>query len=98
MVVKGEYVFSDVDKIISQHHEQPDGTGFPGSLNARDVAPLSCMFIIAEEFVHRTFGAPLSKDMLLGIVEEFSEKYDKGNFKRPLAAFKDFADDLSFPE
>ena len=39
----------DVDVIIAQHHERPDGTGFPRKLMSSYIAPLSCVFIIAHD-------------------------------------------------
>lgn len=40
---------ADVDVIIAQHHERPDGTGFPRRLNATYIAPLAVVFIVAHD-------------------------------------------------
>jgi HD-GYP domain-containing protein (c-di-GMP phosphodiesterase class II) len=42
----------DVFNILIQHHEDPEGKGFPRGLNAASISPLAAIFIIAEEAVH----------------------------------------------
>ncbi len=42
---------SDVDIIVLQHHEYPDGTGFPKGLLAHQISPLSALLIISHELV-----------------------------------------------
>lgn len=42
---------SDVDTIVIQHHERPDGSGFPRGLNAHQIAPLAAVFIVAHDIV-----------------------------------------------
>ena len=39
----------DVDLIIAQHHERPDGSGFPRSLSSTYIAPLTAIFIVAHD-------------------------------------------------
>jgi HD-GYP domain-containing protein (c-di-GMP phosphodiesterase class II) len=39
----------DVDTIVAQHHELPDGTGFPLGLNHSRIAPLTAIFIVAHD-------------------------------------------------
>ncbi len=41
----------DVDTIILQHHESPDGMGFPSRLRHGSIAPLSAVFIIAHDIL-----------------------------------------------
>jgi response regulator RpfG family c-di-GMP phosphodiesterase len=48
----------DVDTIIVQHHEQPDGSGFPRGLFHQHIAPLSIIFLIAEDFLHYYLDDP----------------------------------------
>ena len=38
-----------VEEIVMQHEEHPSGNGFPFKLKAKDLAPLSCVFILAHE-------------------------------------------------
>ncbi|MCK5884075.1 MAG: hypothetical protein KAG61_10315 [Bacteriovoracaceae bacterium] len=41
----------DTDLIISQHHERPDGTGFPLKINFSKISPLGSVFIVAHDLV-----------------------------------------------
>lgn len=44
---------SDVDIIICQHHERPDGRGFPQGLSAFKISPLSAAFIMCEDLIYK---------------------------------------------
>jgi HD-GYP domain-containing protein (c-di-GMP phosphodiesterase class II) len=37
------------DQIIAQHHEKPDGSGFPRGMTHAHIAPLASIFIVAHE-------------------------------------------------
>lgn len=70
----------DVDTIIVQHHERPDGTGFPRGLRHTHIAPLAALFIIAHDFVQYAYGKP---DANLGEFLKLNENYYVGgNFKK----------------
>ena len=43
----------DVAQIIHQHHERPDGSGFPRGISANHITPLSAVFIVSHELVRR---------------------------------------------
>ena len=87
LINAGENIFPDVDTIIIQHHEQPDGSGFPKGLGSLSISPLSCLFIIASDYVEELTNLEMNKKDLDEIKKEFEVKYSKGNFKKPLAAF-----------
>jgi len=38
----------DIDTIVAQHHEMPNGSGFPRGLSHTNINPLSCVFILAH--------------------------------------------------
>lgn len=44
---------SDVDIIIRQHHERPDGQGFPLGLAPFKISPLSAAFIMCEDVIYK---------------------------------------------
>ena len=79
----------DVDTIILQHHERPDGTGFPRGLDFRRIAPLSAVFIVAEEFAELIYESGLENDNVLDILDSLEEKYQRGNFKMALGSLKE---------
>jgi HD-GYP domain-containing protein (c-di-GMP phosphodiesterase class II) len=75
----------DVDTIIIQHHEQPDGSGFPRGLSQSYISPLGAVFIAAHDLVSAVFASEGAFRM-----EEFLEaraqKYGSGNFRKILKA------------
>ncbi len=74
---------SDVDTIILQHHERPDGTGFPRGLVGNRIAPLAALFIVAHDIVKAHLGEGLSPAQF---VERHSARYPTGTFKRVIDA------------
>ncbi|MCB9062160.1 MAG: response regulator [Halobacteriovoraceae bacterium] len=40
----------DVHTIIQQHHERPDGSGFPGGISHNRISPMAALFIISHDF------------------------------------------------
>ncbi len=45
---------ADVDVIIRQHHERPDGRGYPLGLPSFKISPLSAAFIVCEDLIYRS--------------------------------------------
>ena len=78
---------SETANIIREHHERPDGTGFPRNLDSSNLGELSCIFIIAHHFSHRLLTEPLSADTLGSINNELKEKFSQGNFEKPYEGF-----------
>ena len=75
----------DVDNIVEQHHEMPDGSGFPRGISSAQISPMSATFIVCEK---------LSRDYLCGksieeIKKDISENYNRGNFKAAVSAILD---------
>ena len=75
---------ADIDQIIAEHHERPDGTGFPNRIPGKTIAPLSALFIMAHDLVN------YSKDQPESTIESFLQKnasyYDVGQFKKIMSA------------
>ncbi len=83
MILTFSEVPADVDLIIAQHHERPDGTGFPRGLTGQNIAPLAALFIVSHDIVDYIFAHGTS-----GIDEFFRayrEKHSIGYFKKILA-------------
>jgi response regulator RpfG family c-di-GMP phosphodiesterase len=74
----------DIDSIILNHHEQPDGSGFPRGFKAHEIAPLSSLLILAEDvlFNCREPNAPSHLEYL----NSRREFYGRGEFKNIHAA------------
>lgn len=70
----------DVDIIIRQHHEKPDGTGFPLGLPSFKISPLSAAFIICEDLVYKSqLDTAVDLQSYLSLK---SEEYNKEPFKQ----------------
>ena len=81
---------SDVDQIIFQHHERPDGSGFPREMNGKFISPLSALFIMSHDLVHYFYDHPgVSFETFF---ETHSEQYQVGQFKKIIAALKSVED------
>lgn len=75
---------SDVDRLILEHHERPDGQGFPRGINFQHIFPLSAVMILAEDVIYHcadNFGIK-PYDYLLAK----KGSYDHGEFKNIYAA------------
>lgn len=76
----------DVETIIIEHHEKPDGTGFPRRLNHTQINPLAAIFIVAHEFLYFTArheGGFNAKAFVRSV-----KHWKKGNFAEILEAIE----------
>ncbi len=74
-----------VDTIIFQHHEMPEGHGFPMGRTTEELHPLSRLFIVAEDFANYfvdSYGEPDLKQFL----KLRSKIYHEPQFKAVLKA------------
>jgi HD-GYP domain-containing protein (c-di-GMP phosphodiesterase class II) len=78
---------AEVDTIILQHHELPDGSGFPHQLDAARITPLSGVFIIAHEFLNYWF-AEGKKASIRQFINELDPSFQKGQFRNIVAALE----------
>lgn len=71
----------DSQQIVLQHHERPDGKGFPQGLQAQWISPLAAVFIISYDMARFVIAhqgrKPLSEWLTLR-----ADFYSKGEFKR----------------
>jgi hypothetical protein len=81
----------DIDKIILEHHEMPDGSGFPRKIGATKIGPLSCTFILSGILARYILeeGAHFSLDKFIEIFER--RGYNRGNFKPTFEAIKNLS-------
>jgi response regulator RpfG family c-di-GMP phosphodiesterase len=81
-------VSPDVKNIIWEHHERPNGEGFPRGIDKNKIGALSCIFILAHEFSHRLLSEHITHGTLENIHNEFERNYSGGNFKKPHEALR----------
>jgi response regulator RpfG family c-di-GMP phosphodiesterase len=88
VVEKINYLSDDVKKIILDHHEKCDGTGFPRGLRGNNISPMSAIFILSLRAAHFMYfqDYPNNKGQL---ISDLLENYNSGNFKKPLKALVD---------
>jgi len=77
---------SDTDALAYEHHEMPDGTGFPMHLRAERISPLSALFIVANDFssYFLTDDEPNMDDFIL----KCHSRYNFVNFRRIIKALE----------
>ena len=78
---------ADVDQIVLQHHERPNGSGFPGKLIFSYISPLSTAFIIAHDLTQ----AMISQDVVFSLsdfITQAKKEYYQGNFKKIMSALE----------
>lgn len=70
----------ETDSLVYQHHELPDGAGFPMGLKAERISPLSALFILANEFSYYFLldEEPTIDDFLL----KCQSRFDFVNFRK----------------
>lgn len=72
---------ADVNLIISQHHERPDGEGFPAGLRASQIAPLSAVFIVAHDILDQMTSIKGEFD-LQNFLKQTEDQYQISTFKQ----------------
>jgi response regulator RpfG family c-di-GMP phosphodiesterase len=88
-VAKSVTNLPDVSVIIAQHHELPDGTGFPHRLTALMISPMSAVLIVAHHIVDIYFQSPKSFD-LVSAVNQLPPSFHSGQFRPVVRALSDF--------
>lgn len=78
-----------VGVVITQHHENPEGTGFPNQLRPQNLDPLSAVFILAHEFVNALERFNFDPTKVPEITETLSKRFNIGHFKRAMEAFSE---------
>ncbi|MBC7540024.1 MAG: response regulator [Bacteriovorax sp.] len=78
----------DVDRLLLEQHEMPDGTGFPRKLNANQLGPLTCVFIITGIFARHILKDKSSFDVGAFAILLEGKGYSRGNFKESFEVIK----------
>ncbi len=76
----------DTSSLALQHHEQPDGSGFPLGLRAEKISPLSALLIVATDFTFYFLkdDEPTMDDYLL----KCNSRFDFVNFRKVVKALE----------
>jgi len=87
---KSKGMLLDEGIIIKQHHEKPDGSGFPRGLTSKNISPMSCAFILCYDFVQvliESCDKPEDIDCEK-VFKTLGETYRTGNFEKPYLALR----------
>jgi len=77
----------DVDRIVIDHHEMPDGSGFPKKINHTRISLLSSIFIISHRFADELYSRR-DKINVARFVDSALKHYSKGRFSEVLQKLK----------
>ncbi|MDO9183156.1 MAG: HD domain-containing phosphohydrolase, partial [Bacteriovorax sp.] len=75
-------LLEDTKKIITEHHELPNGDGYPRKLTASQIAPLSCLFILSQQISFCLIRNNFSQDRLKDFLVNSESTFDQGNFSK----------------
>lgn len=78
----------DIDRILLEQHEMPDGNGFPRKLNANQLGPLSCVFIVTGIFARHILRDDENFNLPTFITYLEEKGYSRGNFKEAFDVIK----------
>lgn len=81
-------LFSEVKKIIGEHHELPNGKGYPRGLTASQISPLSALFITAHQIANCLYRNDYKKDSLVQFMANIESDFMQGQFKTYFEAAK----------
>ena len=70
----------DVSQIVREHHERPGGLGFPKGLRGPQMFPLSCVFIVAHEFVFQFSGVSLTGVDVHKVMADMKEQFQEAPY------------------
>ena len=81
--------FSNVEFIIEEHHELPNGQGFPYKKKINKISNISCAFIMAVNFVNQMAIHGMEQESIEHIMNYFDKNYNVGFCRQLLKTFKE---------
>jgi response regulator RpfG family c-di-GMP phosphodiesterase len=81
-----DIVSSETLVIIEQHHERPDGSGFPYGIQGARFNQLSTIFIVSQQFINQLVKCNFDYQQRKTILETVYEVYRGKNFDKAISA------------
>ncbi|PIP94148.1 MAG: hypothetical protein COW00_07940 [Bdellovibrio sp. CG12_big_fil_rev_8_21_14_0_65_39_13] len=81
--------YPQVDQIVEQHHERPDGSGFPKGLKAHQLQPMSCLFIVCHALVSEMYKLDFDKTLYPKMMKDLKLQYNLGHFQKIVEKLED---------
>ena len=75
--------YPEVDFIIQNHHEMPDGTGFPAKISASKITQAAAIFSVANDLASLILLKGLSTKSLKLSLKQLGTKDNVVPFKEP---------------
>ncbi len=92
MALKISELSPGIEKLVAEQHEAPGGLGFPRKLEASQIQPLSCLFILSG-IVARYILRNQYNFSHVSLIEMLEKKgYQNGNFKESFIILSHFND------
>lgn len=89
LLSKSKDIPPDVADIISDHHELSDEKHFPSKKSPKFIPQINALFALADIFCHEIHCEKgIDIKGFLENWESFYERYNKGNFKKPLESLR----------
>jgi len=77
-----------VDKIIQNHHERYDGSGFPRGIDYTRLDPMTSIFTVALELANTLYETGFYRDIIIEKILDMEQRYTKGSFAKIIPAMK----------
>ena len=81
-LVTSSELIEDTKKIIREHHELPNGDGYPKKLTASQISPLSCLFILSQQITFCLIRNNFSKERLNIFLDNAEAEFNQANFSK----------------
>jgi putative nucleotidyltransferase with HDIG domain len=85
----------EVANIIREHHELPNGKGFPHQKSGKFISPLGSIFIVAHSFASWIFRDMFEGEQTNIAISSFFQKYKDGHFVKAVDALQKVLDSTS---
>ena len=80
------WVAQEVIAIIEQHHERPDGTGFPRKISHLRINQLASIHVVADHFIRSMIAAEFNMGARDDILQRLKIIFKQGSFKKSVEA------------
>ncbi len=83
IAVKFDSASPELEQCILEHHERPDGKGFPRRLNFNNIHPMSAVLHLADLAANILYNSQFDKDALIKYLEDNKANYQRGFYRKP---------------
>lgn len=81
-------IANNIRNLVLNHHERPNGKGFPRHLTGDQFSVLSCIYILAHEFSHHMLVKRPTTESMEKLVANLKKDFSTYKFEKPFVAFR----------